>query len=348
MSVVIITGSGGLIGSEAVKFFSKKFSKIIGIDNDMRSYFFGKMASVKKNINNLKKNIKNYDHYNVDIRNFSKIKKIFNKFNNKIVFIIHAAAQPSHDWAAREPLIDYSINSTGTLNILENFRLICPNAKLAYLSTNKVYGDRPNLLPLEEKKKRFELNKNNKYYKKGIDESMNIDDCKHSLFGASKLSADIYSQEYLKYFNLKIGIFRGGCLTGPLHKGGELHGFLNYLIKTAKEKKTYKIFGYKGKQVRDNMHSEDVVSALWEFYKTKNNCGIYNLGGGRKNSCSILEVINILKKKYNINLKYNIKKNNRIGDHIWYVSDMSKFRKKHKKWKITKTLDKIIKEMVKS
>ena len=348
MKIVIITGSGGLVGAEAVKFFSKKFSKVIGIDNDMRSYFFGKSASVKKNIADLKKKFKNYYHYNLDIRNYKKIKSIFKKYNKKISFIIHSAAQPSHDWAASDPLVDFSINATGTLNMLENIRLYCPKAKLAHLSTNKVYGDRPNKLALQEKKKRYELNKNNIFYRKGINETMSIDDCKHSLFGASKLSGDIYCQEYLKYFNLKVGIFRGGCLTGPLHRGAELHGFLNYLIKAAKEKKMYKIFGYKGKQVRDNIHSEDVVSALWEFYKTNNNSGVYNLGGGRENSCSILEVISILKKKYNIKLKYKIKKNNRIGDHIWYISDMSKFKKKHKKWKIKKTLDETIKEMVRS
>ena len=348
MSIVVITGSGGLIGAESVKFFSKKFSKVIGIDNDMRSYFFGKSASVRKNISFIKKNYKNYHHYEIDIRNFKKLNKIFKKYKKKISFIIHSAAQPSHDWAAKKPLVDYSINSTGTLNILENLRLNCPNAKLAYLSTNKVYGDRPNTLPIQEYKKRYEIKKNNKFYKKGIDESMNVDDCKHSLFGAGKLASDIYCQEYTKYFNLKIGIFRAGCLTGPLHQGVKLHGFLNYLIRTVKENKVYKIFGYKGKQVRDNIHSEDVVSALWEFYKVKNNSGIYNIGGGRNNSCSILEIISFLKKKYNIKLKYKILKSNRIGDHIWYISDNSKFKTKHKNWKIKKSLNEIINEILKN
>jgi len=346
MSIVIITGSGGLIGAEAVKFFSKKFSKVIGIDNDMRSYFFGKSASVRKNIKILQSNYKNYYHYHLDIRNLKKLKKIFKKYNKQISFIVHCAAQPSHDWAAREPFVDYAINSTGTLNILENFRLNCPSAKLAHLSTNKVYGDRPNFLPIIEKKKRFELKKNNSLYKKGITEEMSIDDSKHSLFGASKVAADIYCQEYLKYFNLKIGIFRAGCLTGPLHQGAELHGFLSYLIKAAKEKKKYTIFGYKGKQVRDNIHSADVVSALWEFYKTKNNSGIYNIGGERRNSCSILEIINILKDRYDIKLKYKLSKSNRSGDHIWYISDMSKFKKKHKKWKNQKSLNQIIDELI--
>ena len=346
MSTVIITGSGGLIGAESVKFFSKKFSHVIGIDNDMRSYFFGKSASVRENILSLKRKFKNYSHHEIDIRNFKKLHKIFKKYNNKISFVIHSAAQPSHDWAAKEPLVDYSINSTGTVNILENLRLVCPNAKLAYLSTNKVYGDRPNTLPIQEKKGRYELRRISKFYKRGIDETMNIDDCKHSLFGAGKLSSDIYCQEYVKYFKLKIGIFRAGCLTGPLHKGAELHGFLNYFIKTAKDKKKYNIFGYKGKQVRDNIHSIDVVSALWEFYKTKNNSGVYNIGGGRENSCSILEIIDYLKKKHNIKLKYNLLKKNRSGDHIWYISDVSKFKQKHKNWRITKSLNQIIDEMI--
>jgi len=346
MSIVIITGSGGLIGAEAVKFLSKKFSKVIGIDNDMRSYFFGKSASVKNNIKTLKSNYKNYSHYNIDIRNFKKLRKIFKKYNKKILFIVHCAAQPSHDWAAKEPFVDYSINSTGTLNILENFKLNCPNAKMVHLSTNKVYGDRPNYLSFVEKKKRYELKNSKNSYKKGINEKMSIDNCKHSLFGASKVAADIYCQEYLKYFNLKIGIFRAGCLTGPLHQGAELHGFLSYLIKAAKGKKKYTIFGYKGKQVRDNIHSVDVVSALWEFYKTKNNSGVYNMGGERKNSCSILEIINILKNKYDIKLKYKMSKSNRSGDHIWYISDMSKFKKKHKKWKIQKSLSQIIDELI--
>ena len=345
MSILLITGSGGLIGSESVKFFSRKFSKIIGIDNDKRAYFFGKRASVKQNISNIKKQYKNYYHYNIDIRNFTKLKKIFRKFKKKITFVIHCAAQPSHDWAASDPFLDYSINSTGTLNILENIRLNCPNAKLAHLSTNKVYGDRPNTLRLQEKKMRYELKKN-KFYRNGINENMNVDNCKHSLFGASKLAADIYCQEYLKYFNLKVGIFRAGCLTGPLHQGAELHGFLSYLIKMAKEKKIYNIFGYKGKQVRDNIHSEDVVSALWEFYKVKNNSGIYNMGGGQKNSCSILEVIDILQKKHNMKMKYKILKANRSGDHIWYISDMSKFKKKHSNWKMKKSLNQIISDMV--
>jgi len=348
MTIAIITGSGGLIGAESVKFFSNKFDKIIGIDNNSRQYFFGKSASVKPNIYFLKKRIKNYKHFQLDIRDKNKIENIFKIYKKNIKFILHAAAQPSHDWAAREPFTDFSINAFGTLNILENMRKYSPNAKLAFLSTNKVYGDRPNFLPLKEKSKRYELNIRHKYFKKGINETMNIDDSKHSLFGASKLAADIYCQEYSKYFNLKIGIFRGSCLTGPLHQGAELHGFLSYLVKASKKNKKYYIFGHKGKQVRDNIHSEDVANALWHFYKTKNNNGVYNIGGGRSNSCSILEVIDFLKNQYGIITKYQILKENRSGDHIWYISDNSKFKKLHKNWKIKKNLKSIISEIVKN
>ena len=346
MTIAIITGAGGLIVAESVKFFSNKFDKIIGIDNNSRQYFFGKSASVKSNINFLKKKIKNYKHLQIDIRNRSKIENVFKLYKNNIKFILHAAAQPSHDWAAKEPFTDFSINAYGTLNILESMKKYSPNAKLAYLSTNKVYGDRPNLLPLKEKAKRYELNIKHKYFNKGIDESMNIDDSKHSLFGASKLAADIYCQEYSKYFNLKIGVFRGSCLTGPLHKGAELHGFLSYLVKASMKKKKYYIFGHKGKQVRDNIHSEDIANALWHFYKTKNNSGVYNIGGGRLNSCSILEVIDFLKNEYSIITKHKILKKNRSGDHIWYISDNSKFKSIHKKWKIKKSLKNIISEII--
>ena len=348
MSIIIVTGSGGLIGAETVKFFSDKFDTIIGIDNDSRQYFFGKSASVKQNINILKKEINNYKHQYFDIRNKKKIERIFKKYRKNIKFILHNAAQPSHDWAAKEPFTDFSINALGTLNILECMRKYSPNAKLAHMSTNKVYGDRPNLLPLRELKNRYEISKQHKYFRKGIDETMSIDDSKHSLFGASKLAADIYCQEYWKYFDLKVGVFRGCCLTGSLHRGAELHGFLSYIIKAAKEGKKYYIFGYKGKQVRDNIHSKDVVNAFWEFYKTKNNNGVYNIGGGRANSCSILEVIDILKKKYDIKLNYQLMKKNRSGDHIWYISDNSKFKSLHKNWKIKRNLENIIEEIVES
>ena len=348
MSIVIVTGSGGLIGAETVKFFSDKFDTIIGIDNDSRQYFFGKSASVKQNINILKKEINNYKHQYFDIRNKKKIERIFKKYRKNIKFILHNAAQPSHDWAAKEPLTDFSINALGTLNILECMRKYSPNAKLVHMSTNKVYGDRPNLLPLRELKNRYEISKQHKYFRNGIDETMSIDDSKHSLFGASKLAADIYCQEYWKYFDLKVGVFRGCCLTGSLHRGAELHGFLSYIIKAAKEGKKYYIFGYKGKQVRDNIHSKDVVNAFWEFYKTKNNNGVYNIGGGRANSCSILEVIDILKKKYDIKLNYQLMKKNRSGDHIWYISDNSKFKSLHKNWKIKRNLENIIEEIVES
>ena len=345
MDICLITGSAGLIGSEASFFFSKKKFKIIGVDNNLRYFFFGKNGSTTWNKKRLIENCKNYYHYNVDIRNKKKINDIFKKYKNKIKLIIHCAAQPSHDWAYNNPLMDFQINSLATLNLLEFTKNYSPDSVFIYVSTNKVYGDNPNKINFQEQETRYEISNNHRYYK-GIDETMSIEDCVHSFFGTSKLSADLLVQEYGKNLGLKTVCFRGGCLTGSSHSGAELHGFLSFLVKTILNKKEYKIFGYKGKQVRDNLHSKDVVSALWEFYKTKNNCGVYNFGGGRKNSCSILEVVDILKKKHDIKLKYKIIKTNRSGDHIWYISDISKFKKKHKKWKINKSLDQIIDEMV--
>ncbi|MCX6763567.1 MAG: NAD-dependent epimerase/dehydratase family protein, partial [Candidatus Moranbacteria bacterium] len=252
MKKALITGSGGLIGSESVRFFAKKGFEIHGIDNNMREYFFGKEASTKWATDELKKTIGNYHHYKVDIRDNKAIEKIFKK--NKFDLIIHTAAQPSHDWAAKEPFTDFSVNANGTLVMLENFRKYCPKAVFIYTSTNKVYGDTPNSLPLVELKTRWEIDKKHPF-RKGIDESMSIDQTKHSIFGVSKLAADVMVQEYGRYFNLKTAIFRGGCLTGPNHSGAELHGFLAYLGKCIATGKEYKIFGYKGKQVRDNIHS---------------------------------------------------------------------------------------------
>ena len=285
MKVIIITGSCGLIGSESVKFFSKKKYLIIGIDNNLRKYFFGKDGNTDWQLFNLKK-IKNYIHYSCDIRNFDKLKKVFKKYNKRIASIIHCAAQPSHDWAAREPLTDFSINATGTLNLLELTRQYANKSKFIFLSTNKVYGDKPNKIKLVEKKKRYEPA--NKIYKaNGIGEDMSIDNSKHSIFGSSKVAADILVQEYGKYFNLNTVCFRGGCLTGPSHSGAELHGFLSYLVKCCLKGKLYKVYGYKGKQVRDNIHSSDLVNMIWEFIKKPSRGEVYNVGGGIKNSCSI-------------------------------------------------------------
>ena len=340
--MIIITGSTGLIGYSASDYFLQKNIKVIGIDNNMRKYFFGKISSNKFKENRLKKN-NNYIHYSTDIRNQKKIYDIFKKYKNKIKAIIHTAAQPSHDWAAKEPHTDFSINATGTLNLLEAYRNFCPEASFIFTSTNKVYGDTPNYLPLIESKSRFEINKKHNFFQKGINETMSIDNTTHSLFGTSKLSADLMVQEYGRYFNLNTVCFRGGCLTGENHSGAELHGFLSFLVKSIMRDKKYYVFGYKGKQVRDNIHSLDVISAFNEFIKKPKPGGkVYNLGGGRENSCSVLEAIQIIGNISNKKSKYEISKKNRIGDYIWWISDNSKFQNQHKNWKIKRNLNSII------
>jgi CDP-paratose 2-epimerase len=267
MKVALITGSGGLIGSESVAFMADKFDLIVGVDNDMRKYFFGSEASTNWNNNRLTEKYKNYKSYQADIRDYNAIEKIFKEYGTDIKLIIHTAAQPSHDWAAKEPLTDFSVNATGTLNILENNRLHCPDAVFIFTSTNKVYGDTPNYLPLTETETRWEIDAKHPYFENGIDETMSIDQTKHSLFGASKVAADVLVQEYGKYFGMKTGVFRGGCLTGPNHSGTQLHGFLAYLMRCAITKTQYTIFGYQGKQVRDNIHSYDLVNMFWHYYQ---------------------------------------------------------------------------------
>lgn len=342
MKKVLITGSGGLIGSESVRFFSKKGFEIVGIDNNMREYFFGKESSTKWSVAELKKSIPKYQHQNIDIRDNKKIENLFKK--NKFDLIIHTAAQPSHDWAAREPFTDFSVNATGTLVLLENFRKYCPKAVFIYTSTNKVYGDIPNFLPLIEKKTRYEI-KENHQFKKGIDESMSIDQTKHSIFGASKAAADLMVQEYGRYFNLRTTIFRGGCLTGPNHSGAELHGFLAYLGKCIATGKEYKIFGYKGKQVRDNIHSYDLVNAFWHVYQKPRVAEVYNMGGARHSNISMMEAIKRFEEITGKKAKIKYLKENRIGDHIWYISDVSKFKKHYPKWNFKYGINDIMKEI---
>lgn len=341
---VLITGSAGLIGSEAVRFYGKQGWKIIGIDNNMRRYFFGDEASTDWNRKKLEEEFpNNYTHYNVDIRDNDKIKDIFKKY--KFDLIVHAAAQPSHDWAAKEPFTDFTVNANGTLVLLENFRLYSPKAVFILTSTNKVYGDTPNHLPLIELEKRYELEPKHKFAEKGIDETMSIDNSKHSLFGASKLAADILTQEYGKYFNLYTGIFRGGCLTGPAHSGTELHGFLAYLAKCIITGNKYTIFGYKGKQVRDNIHSYDLINALDHFFQNP-QCGeVYNIGGSRHSNISILEAIEKIEKIIGKKANYDYKEENRRGDHIWYISDVSKFKEYYPRWNYKYGIDIILKEI---
>jgi CDP-paratose 2-epimerase len=345
MSIALITGSCGLVGSESSIFFSKKGFDIIGIDNNARKFFFGKDGDISWIKTKLKKNLKKYKHYDTDIRNYDALEKIFLKYKKNIKLIIHAAAQPSHDWAKNKPIIDFDINAKGTLNLLELTKLYCPEAPFIFMSTNKVYGDNPNKLPLIETKSRWEI-KNAHKYKVGIDESMSIDNCTHSFFGASKAYADIIVQEYGKNVGLKTTCFRAGCITGPNHSGAKLHGFLSYLVKASLKIKKYSLIGYKGKQVRDNIHSSDLVNCFWEFYKKPSRGKIYNAGGGRFSNCSILEALNIVEENAGITVKKNVLRANRIGDHIWYISSMKKFKKDYPKWKQKYSTKKIINELI--
>lgn len=347
MKIAIVTGSGGLIGSETVNFLLLRGFKVLGIDNNFRKFFFGKDGDVLKSINLLKKN-KNYKHFFLDIRDEKKITGIFNKYNTNVKLIVHCAAQPSHDWAKKNPKLDYEINCTATINLLELFRKFCPKSVFIYTSTNKVYGDNPNKLSLVEKKTRFVCSDRIKYSKYGIDETMSLDNTTHSLFGCSKLAADIYCQEYGKYFGLKIGVFRGGCLTGPGHAGAELHGFLSYLVKCQLSGKKYNIFGYKGKQVRDNIHSSDLIKAFWMFYKKPLKGEVFNIGGGIDSNISIIEAS---KKIYDLTgkkLKFSIKTEARKGDHLWWISDTRKFKKYFPKWKIKIKIKDILKDIIQS
>ena len=348
MSIVLITGSNGLVGSESVQFFSKKGFDVVGIDNNLRQFFFGKNSStleVKKEL--IKNNRKNFTPLNIDIRNYNSLEKIFKKYRKYISLIIHCAAQPSHDYGKNYPLLDFDINAKGTLNMLELTKIYSPHAPFIFTSTNKVYGDNPNRLKLKEKNSRFEIPKRNKYYK-GIDEKFSIDSCTHSFFGVSKTYADLIVQEYGKNIGLKTVSFRGGCITGPNHNGAKLHGFLSYLVKQCLNKKTYDIIGYKGKQVRDNLHSHDLVGCFWEFFKKPKYGEVYNIGGGRYSNCSILEALELVENIKKINIKKEIVKKNRVGDHIWYISDTRKFRKDFPNWKQKYNTKRIIEELIDS
>lgn len=331
MKKILITGSAGLIGSEASLYFGK-MHKIIGIDNDMRASFFGPDASTKWNLDNLSDMLgANYIHFGADIRNSTEIEAIFIEHAKDLKAIIHTAAQPSHDWAAKDPHTDFSVNAAGTLNMLELARKYCPETPFIFTSTNKVYGDTPNSLPLIENETRWEIEEGHKY-QKGIDETMSIDQSKHSLFGASKVAADILTQEYSRYFNMPTAIFRGGCLTGPNHSGTMLHGFLSYLMRCAVTGEQYYILGYKGKQVRDNIHSFDLVKMFEEFIKAPRQGEVYNAGGSRFSNCSMIEAVDLCERISGNKMNTKYVDENRAGDHIWYVSDVSKFKAHYPSW----------------
>jgi len=345
VNIVIVTGAAGLIGSEAVRFFIDIGFYVIGIDNDMRASFFGDAASTKWNRERLENDYGDrYNHYDLDIRDREEIENLFKEYSSDVSLIIHTAAQPSHDWAARDPHTDFSVNANGTLVILEAMRQYCPDSVLIFTSTNKVYGDLPNSLPLIEKDTRWEIDADHPY-KNGIDESMSIDSSKHSLFGASKVAADVLVQEYGRYFGLKTASFRGGCLTGPQHSGAQLHGFLAYLMKCAISGNEYTIFGYKGKQVRDNIHSYDLVNAFYHFYQNP-RCGeVYNIGGSRYSNCSMLEAIEACEKISGKKINFNHSNKNRSGDHIWYISDITKFKGHYPQWSYKHDLNSIFSDL---
>lgn len=333
MKAVLITGAGGLIGSEAVAFFSDKFDLVVGVDNNMRQYFFGEAASTDWNRQRLQADYPNYRHHAADIRDVPALTAIFEEYGTDIAMVVHTAAQPSHDWAAREPFTDFSINATGTLNLLEMTRQHCPQAVFIFTSTNKVYGDNPNLLPLVELETRWELDEAHPYYAHGIDEQMSIDHTTHSVFGASKVAADVLVQEYGRYFGMHTAVFRGGCLTGPRHSGAQLHGFLSYLMKCAITGQHYTVFGYKGKQVRDNIHAHDLVNMFWHFYQAPQAGGqVYNAGGGRFANCSMQEAIALCETITGNKMSYSYSDQNRVGDHIWYVSDVGHFQRQYPSW----------------
>tara|TARA_B100000575_G_C23125522_1_gene652040 strand:- start:581 stop:1657 length:1077 start_codon:yes stop_codon:yes gene_type:complete len=341
---VLITGSDGLVGSECVEFFYKLGFSIIGLDNNYREKFFGKDASVLWNRERLKNLYTNYNHYDIDIVNSSKVEAIFKEYGDKLELIIHCAAQPSHDWAATNPVLDFQVNSLGTLNLLESTKKYAKDTPFIFTSTNKVYGDNPNKINLIETETRFTTTPESKY-KNGFNEELSVDNTMHSLFGVSKLSADIMVQEYGKYFNMKTVSFRGGCLTGPNHSGTLLHGFLSYLMKCTISGEKYSIFGYKGKQVRDNIHSSDLISAFYEFYMKPSSGENYNIGGGLKNNCSMLEAIKICEDIVGSNLNYEYLDENRKGDHKWYISDLKKFESHYPNWNQEYTLHQTLEEI---
>ena len=344
MSAVVITGSAGLIGSEAAQFFCRQGHRVIGIDNDMRRRFFGADASTRWKRDLLVRDYANYVHHDSDIRERSAIENIFREYGSEIELVVHTAAQPSHDWAARDPHTDFTVNANGTLMLLEATRQFSPDAVFIFTSTNKVYGDRPNELPLVEQENRWEIDPSHQY-RAGIDESMNIDSTKHSLFGASKVAADVMVQEYGRYFGMKTACFRSGCLTGPDHSGTQLHGFLSYLMKCVMTGTPYTVFGYKGKQVRDNIHSQDLVNAFDHFYRAPRIAEVYNIGGGRFCNCSMIEAIALCEEIAGKKLEWSYAETNRIGDHIWWISDITKFSEHFPRWRLQHDLRAILEQI---
>jgi CDP-paratose 2-epimerase len=344
-SVVVVTGSAGLIGSESVRHFAGLGMDVVGIDNDMRGYFFGSDGSTKWNLDRLKKEVGDrYTHHDLDIRDRDGLAALFQRLGRNIGLVIHAAAQPSHDWAAREPFTDFDVNAVGTINVLEALRQHAKDAPFIFTSTNKVYGDLPNSLPLVEQETRWELPADHKWYA-GIDETMSIDQCMHSVFGASKVAADVMVQEYGRYFDMPTAVFRGGTLTGPGHSAAELHGFLAYVMRCVMEQRQYHIYGYKGKQVRDAIHSSDLVSSFEAFFRAPRVAEVYNMGGGRASNCSVIEAFQLASEITGLEAKTDYVEENRVGDHQWWVSSTARFEEHYPDWKITYDVPAILREM---
>lgn len=344
MSIALVTGSAGLIGSETSKRFHEEGFDVVGVDNDMRARFFGAEASTAPTRARLEQGLKKYRHEHLDIRDLDKVNALFAQLGKAVKVVVHTAAQPSHDWAAKEPHTDFTVNANGTLNVLEATRRHCPEAIFIFTSTNKVYGDTPNSLPLIEQARRWEIDPAHACHL-GIDERMSIDQTKHSLFGASKVAADVLVQEYGRYFGMRTACFRGGCLTGPAHAGTELHGFLAYLMKCTATGRPYRVFGYKGKQVRDNIHSHDLVEAFWEFVQAPRSGEVYNMGGSRHSHGSMLESIALCEEISSRKLDWTYVEDNRIGDHIWWVSDVRKFQSHYPTWRYSYDMKAILQEI---
>jgi CDP-paratose 2-epimerase len=345
VSVAVVTGSGGLIGSEAAIYFGALGLDVVGIDNDMRRVFFGSDASTDWNRRRVQQALgKRYLHHDLDIRDREAILDIFRRHGQAVELVIHAAAQPSHDWAAREPFVDFDINAVGTLNLLEGVRLHAEEATFIFTSTNKVYGDRPNSLPLRELQTRWELDPDHTYWN-GIREDMSIDHSLHSIFGASKTAADVLVQEYGRYYGLRSACFRGGTLTGPHHSAAELHGFLAYVMRCAMTGTPYTVFGYKGKQVRDAIHSEDLIRAFHEFFRAPRVAEVYNIGGGRASNCSMLEAIRICERLTGRPMRIAYSDTNRVGDHIWWIGDLRRFQSHYPGWSLRYGIESIMTEI---
>jgi CDP-paratose 2-epimerase len=344
MPLAIVTGSAGLIGSEVSRFFALKGFDVVGIDNDMRRYFFGAEASTHFSRQRLQA-LPGYTHVDADIRDLAVLEPVFKRHGREIALVVHTAAQPSHDWAASKPLTDFAVNATATLNLLELTHRHSHDAVFIFTSTNKVYGDTPNHLPLVEEETRWELSPEHPYAAFGIDETMSIDGTLHSLFGASKLAADVLVQEYGRYFGMRTAAFRCGCLTGSGHAGTQLHGFLAYLVKCAITSAPYKVLGYRGKQVRDNLHARDLVTAFWHFFESPKAGEVYNMGGARHANCSVLEAIALAEALTGKPMAWSYSDANRTGDHIWWISDIRKFQSHYPAWSLSLDMAGIVREV---